>query len=61
MTIESRLKRIEGQFDVSEDGEIVEIPLDHGQILRSTHRELNRFLEWLKDRKNNGQETIETA
>ena len=61
MTIESKIKRIEKQLGITGDDEIVEIPLDSGQILRFTQRGLNQFVEWLKDREDNGQETIETA
>lgn len=59
--LKRRIGRIEEQFGISRDDETVEIPLDHGQIIRSTRRDLNEFLEWLKGRKNNGQETITTA
>ena len=59
--LKRRINKIEEKFGISGDGEIIEIPLDNGQIFRSTQQELNEFLEWLKGRESNGQELIETA
>ena len=56
-----RINKIEEKFGISGFGEIIEIPLDHGQVIRSTRQELDEFIEWLKGRENNGQELITTA
>ena len=59
MTITSRIKRIEKQLGITGDDELVEIPWPDGRIHRTTRRKLNEFLDWLKGREDNGQETIE--
>jgi len=59
--LKRRIDKIEEKCGISGDGEIIEIPLDHGQVIRSTRQELDDFIEWLKGRENNEQELIETA
>jgi hypothetical protein len=48
--LKRRISKAEDKCGISGDDEIVEIPLDDGQIYRSTRRQLNEFIEWLKDR-----------
>jgi len=59
--LKRRIVKIEEKYGISGIGEIIEIPLDHGQVLRSTRQELNEFIEWLRNRENNEQETITTT
>jgi hypothetical protein len=49
-----RIAKIEDQCGIAKNDEIVGIPLDHGQVIHSTRRELNEFIDWLKGRGNNG-------
>jgi hypothetical protein len=55
-----RISRIEEKYGISGNDEIVEIPLDDGQVYRATRQQLNEFRKWLKSRENDGQETITT-
>lgn len=59
--LKRRITKIEEQFGITGDDEIVEMPWPDGTIHRTTRRKLDEFLEWLKDREDNGQETIETT
>ncbi len=58
--LKRRVARVERRFDMRPEDEIIEFPWPDGRTVRMTRRELDGFLDWLKSREDNGQETIET-
>jgi len=48
--ISRRIEKAEKKLNIEGDDEIVEIPMDDGQIFRLTQLQLDHLVEWLKGR-----------
>jgi len=52
MSVESRLRRIEKQLGIDRDDEIVEFPLNDGEVVRLTRRAFREILDDVMNRDN---------